>query len=174
MTEFESQWLSPLPPPPTAARQSLGLITYAFFDRSSPVAARPRGKVISTRFLDDRSGLARRARRLMIVRRSGLCPFGAADPVQRDSELIVREDLCATLHRRSPTSGDRPRPLDSGFPKWRQATWRRCTGTDAAGLETEVLRLVAHPGWRFARLSAGGKWIRTCMGLFLSSGVFGL
>ena len=62
---------------------------------------------------------------------------------------------------RSPTSDDRPRPLDSGFPKWRQATWRRHTATDAAGLETEVLRLVAHPGWKFARLSAGGRWIRT-------------
>jgi hypothetical protein len=57
---------------------------------------------------------------------------------------------------RSPTSDDRPRPLDSGFPRWRQATWRRRTGTDAAGLETEALRLVAHPGWKFARLTAGG------------------
>jgi hypothetical protein len=35
------------------------------------------------------------------------------------------------------------------------------TGTDAAGLETEVLRLLAHPGWKFARLSAGGNRILT-------------
>jgi hypothetical protein len=28
--------------------------------------------------------------------------------------------------------------------------------------------------WKFARLSAGGEWIRTCMGLFLSSSSFGL
>src|SRR6516164_11409416 len=68
--------------------------------------------------------------------------------------------------RRSPTSDDRPRPLDSGFPKWRQATWGRRTGTDATGLETEALRLVAHPGWKFARLTAGGNRIRT-----LGSGV---
>src|SRR6516162_4061255 len=61
---------------------------------------------------------------------------------------------------RSPTSDDRPCPLYSGFPKWRQAIWRRRTVTDA-GSETEVLRLVAHPGWKFARLSAGGEWIRT-------------
>jgi len=34
--------------------------------------------------------IGRRARRLMIVRRSGLCPFGAADPVQRDRAAIHR------------------------------------------------------------------------------------
>jgi hypothetical protein len=33
--------------------------------------------------------------------------------------------------------------------------------TDAAGLETEALRLVAHPGWKFARLTAGGSRIQT-------------
>ena len=65
------------------------------------------------------------------------------------------------MTRYQPTSDDRLCPLYSGFPKWRQATWRRRTGTDA-GLETEVLRLAAHPGWKFARLTAGGRWIRTC------------
>ena len=59
------------------------------------------------------------------------------------------------MTRYQPTSDDRLCPLYSGFPKWRQATWRRRTGTDA-GLETEVLRLAAHPGWKFARLTAGG------------------
>src|SRR6516162_1643485 len=59
---------------------------------------------------------------------------------------------CAESPYRPIVHGARLRVAIASHPR----SGRR-TGTDAAGLETEALRSVAHPGWKFARLTAGGE-----------------
>ena len=74
-----------------------------------------------------------------------------------ERELIARQDLWATLHievadlGRSPSSlGFRDFLGGAKLPGAAHRNRRR-------RLETEALRLVAHPGWKFARLTAGGR-----------------
>ena len=78
------------------------------------------------------------------------------DLSSQDGSVFTMLARCAESPFRPIVHGARLRVAIASHPR----SGRR-TGTDAAGLETEALRSVAHPGWKFARLTAGANGIRT-------------